>query len=183
MQTLLSGLELWYNLSHACLDNPKLHFLGVESIMRQKQVEMDTAFLISYVEMSDDITSDILSTTLHPEEKTAEAMPSSVKASVRLYSDDEIIVRLVNLHDTRAVTVSLTDADGNIPLLASLSSGAKIKAKPDSIREMSLSTIISKEQALREKFDVREAGQVNRSALLISSKSFTYYHDVFAKLS
>lgn len=94
---------------------------------------------------------------------------SSIKLSVNLISPRELIVRMVNLHDTTTANASLVTADGEIPALTYLS-GMRVRGLSGRIEEISLNTIRTKEEVLKSKFELKETGRLNFSSLLVKSK-------------
>ena len=146
-------------------------FIGeteLQRMFRKAQLERDTQFLTIYQEITTKSTSIFIET----EPKVMEdALPPFVEASIRQYAGSDLFIRLVNLHDTEtAVNISLVDSQGSIPLLAHIS-GVKARVSASKIEEVSLNTIMSKEAAIKRKYQIREVGKIDIDSLLIKSNS------------
>ena len=111
-----------------------------------------------------------------------EILPPSVKVSARAYSPSEIIIRLVNLHDTEAVNVTLVDKDDSIPILTYLS-GMKDIVKKANVEEISLNTIMTRKESLDAKFKLHEIGKINVGSLLHKGSNLAFLLSLFTDMS
>lgn len=139
--------------------------LDVPSNFRAKQIEADTKLITTYTKIQIHTFPEKTTKEFEYTQKR-EALPASVKVSARVYSPSEIFVRLANLNDAESVDVSLVDRKGNMNILTYIS-GMKSRVENAKVEEVALNTIISKEQALRMKFELRETGKFDIDSLLI----------------